>query len=75
MTHISLGKFIGNPNGKPRVNLECGPAQPSLLNDICLNPSQQYIIHADKEMTETDARNSISDWQSSSRVVMVERHF
>jgi hypothetical protein len=31
MTHILLGKFIGNPNRKPRVNLECGPAQPSLF--------------------------------------------
>ena len=30
MTNISLGKLIRNPNGKPRVILECGPAQPSL---------------------------------------------
>jgi hypothetical protein len=28
--------FIGNPNGKPKVNLECGPAQPSLYLDISI---------------------------------------
>jgi hypothetical protein len=33
VAHILLGKFIGFPNGKPRVTLECGPAQPSLFSN------------------------------------------
>ena len=32
MTHILQAKFIGYPRGIPRVNLEWGPAQPSLLS-------------------------------------------
>jgi hypothetical protein len=32
-THSARTKILGKPRGIPRVNLECGPAQPSLFTN------------------------------------------